>query len=380
VEFNCSQSVIENAKNIADDCTGCKLCMKQCVMLNNYCSSPKELFQEISSSEKVNSSIPYSCSMCNKCTMVCPKDLKLGEAFMGMRDDIVSKNKGKSPMKGHAAIENHQMFSFSKLFKTSVPDTKAGYTNRAFIPGCSLSSYNPDLVGKTIDFLQERLPGTGAVLMCCGKPTRDLGQVEKFKERYALLQKELDDLGVEEVITACQNCYMTISENSPMLKVKSLWEVIPEIGLSEEHVGKGKESDIEFSIHDACPTRYNTGIHDGVRWIVNELGYKMKESDHSREKTNCCGFGGMIVPANPELGKSIMKKSASALPSDYVITYCASCREAMAMGGKRSVHILNLLFNRGWSSNSEFPGIPKGTIDNWLNRYKSKAVIHRRSK
>lgn len=380
MDFNCSQSVINNAEDIASNCIGCKLCMKQCVMLRENCSSPEELFNNISSEGKVNPSIPYSCSMCNKCTMVCPKDLKLGEAFMNMRDDIVSKNKGKSPMKGHAAIENHQAFSFSKFFNTSIPDIKAGYTKRAFIPGCSLSSYSPYLVGETLEFLQEKLPGTGAVLMCCGKPTRDMGQIEKFKGRYSKLQNTLDDLGVEEVITACQNCYMTISENSPNLKVRSLWEIIPEIGLPEELVGKGKVSDIEFTIHDACPTRYNSGIHDGVRWIAKELGYKIKESDNSREKTSCCGFGGMVVPANPELAKELMKKSSSELISEYVITYCASCREAMAIGGKNSVHILNLLFNSEWNSNSEFPGLPKGFIENWVNRYKTKTEIVNRAK
>lgn len=375
MDFKCSDEVIKDAKNIFDNCIDCKLCMKQCEMLNDYCSSPKDLFGRISESGTVDVNIPYFCSMCQKCKKVCPRELKLSEAFMEMRRDIVKKNGGKSPMKGHRAVENHQRFSFSKLFNISIEDTRAGYTKRAFIPGCGLSSYSPYLVGKTLEYLQERLPGTGAILMCCGKPTMDLGQDDKFMERYSRLQGELELLGVTEVITACQNCYKTIQENSPNIKVSSLWEVIPSIGLPRSKVEAYK--DIVFSIHDACPTRDNSKIHDGVRWIIRELGYKVQESSDSREMTNCCGFGGMVFPVNPKLAKRVIKKSASIASSEYVITYCASCRQAMAMGGKKSVHILDLMFNNGGNSHLD---LTKGIVKSWGNRYKTKCEIRRFNK
>lgn len=371
MEFKCSDDVIKYAKDIFDNCIDCKLCMKQCEMLNDYCSSPKDLFKKVSESGTVNAIIPYSCSMCQKCTKVCPKELKLFDVFMEMRRDIVKKNDGRSPMTGHRAVENHQKFSFSKLFNISIRDTRAGYTKRAFIPGCGLSSYSPYLVGRTLEYLQERLPGTGIILMCCGKPTADLGQEDKFKKSYSKLQRELERLGVTEVITACQNCYKTIQESSPNIKVSSLWEVIPKIGLPDSNV---KVSDIVFSIHDACPTRDNSKIHDGVRWIVKELGCKVEESPDSRKMTNCCGFGGMVFPVNPELAKRVIKKSASIAPSEYVITYCASCRQAMAMGGKKSIHILDLMFNSEWGST---PGLTKSVLKSWVNRYKTKCEISR---
>jgi Fe-S oxidoreductase len=380
VNFNCSKDVLQGVREIADKCIDCRLCMKECIMLNDYCKSPKELFSQIKDEGKVDSKIPYSCSNCGKCTMVCPKDLRLGASFMDMRKEIVKQNKGKSPMKGHSAVENHQRFSFSKIFNTAIGDTKAGYTKRVFIPGCSLSSYSPYLIGKTLEFLQEKLPGTGAVLMCCGKPTKDLGQMDKFYERYSKLQREIDNLGAVEVITACQNCFLTISEHSSKLKVRSLWSVVPEIGLPAGLCGIGKNSDITFTIHDACPTRYNSEIHNGVRWIIKELGYKVEESPNSRERTNCCGFGGMILPAKPNLAKRVMSKSANEAKSDYVVTYCASCREAMVMGGKKSVHILNLMFNDKWDSSSDFPDLPDSFLKNWINRYKSKVEINKKKK
>lgn len=250
-------------------------------------------------------------------------------------------------------------------------------TKRVFIPGCSLPSYNPEAVKNTLEYLQEVLPGTGAILKCCGKPTKALGQVEEFKKRYSTLQAEIDKLGAEEIIVACQSCFLTMSEYSPNQKVTSLWEIFPEIGLPKEAIGKGKNSDITFAIHDSCSTRDRSDIHDGIRWILKELGYKTEEPPHTKETAKCCGFGGMVVPANPDLAARIMNKRTAEVESDYMVAYCAACRESMVKGGKKTVHILDLIFGPVYDSKSEFPGVSSSPLTGWINRYKSKININK---
>lgn len=250
-------------------------------------------------------------------------------------------------------------------------------TERVFIPGCSLPSYNPQLVEKTLEFLNNKLPGTGAILKCCGKPTKALGQVTKFKERYSQLQSEIDKLGAEEIIVACQSCFLTMTEYSTNQKVTSLWSLFPEIGLPEGRKGVGKDSDIVFAVHDSCSTRDRSDIHDGIRWIVNELGYKMEEPKNTKETTRCCGFGGMVVPANPDLALRVMKKRTAEVNTDYIVSYCAACRESMVKGGKKSIHILDLVFGGPWDSKSEYPDVPGNPVTGWMNRYKAKQCINK---
>ena len=372
---------IEDIQSIADECIDCKLCMKECVMLNDFCSSPKHLFKDILDKEgNVDPKIPFSCNMCKQCTIACPKDLKIGEAFMDMRKEITKANNGKSPMSGHKAIDMHKTLSFSKVFNTAVTDKRETDIKRVFIPGCSLPSYNPKAVGQILDYLQSVYPGTSAILKCCGKPTKAIGQTELFKERYADLQAEIDKLYADEIIVACQNCFNIISENSTNQKVRSLWQILPEIGLPEGAKGKGKGSDITIAIHDACPTREVSSIHDGIRWIMNELGYEVEELRYSRENTKCCGFGGMIAPANPDLAQRVMNRVTEEVKSDYMVTYCASCKDAMARGGKKSVHILDLIFGEQYNSKSEWPQVPGNVLISWMNRYSSKSEIKKRKK
>ncbi|WP_207640839.1 FAD-dependent oxidoreductase [Desulfitibacter alkalitolerans] len=349
----------------------CKLCMKECIMLNEFCEYPKQLMEQTLAACCIDPLIPYSCNMCNQCTINCPKEYKFSEIFAQMRMDLVKD--GEGPLPQHKPIHMHQKLGFHPIFNIVKPDVKAGFTKRAFMPGCSLPSYSPKLVGEILRYLQRELPGTGAVLRCCGKPTKALGLENDFAQRYSLLESAFKQLEVEEIIVACQSCYSMITTMSPHLKVRSLYEVLKEVGIPEEvkGIGKGKV----MALHDSCVTRDCSTIHDSVRFLMREMGYKIEELPHNRENTRCCGFGGMVVPANPNLAKRIMNRRASEAKSEHIITYCAACRESMTMGGKKALHLMDLMFNRQWDKTGA-PGL-QGPLQNWLNRYKSKKEIQR---
>ncbi|SDK75783.1 (Fe-S)-binding protein [Natronincola ferrireducens] len=244
-----------------------------------------------------------------------------------------------------------------------------------FMPGCSLPSYSPEAVTKTTAYLDSVFPRFSAVQKCCGKPTKAVGQYDLFKERFADLQKDMDDVNIEEMIVACQSCKLTFDEASTT-PTHSLWEILPLIGLPEELRGKAKGSDVVFTIHDSCSTRHMTKLHDGVRWILTELGYKYVESKCSREKTRCCGFGGMVVPANPEVAERVMKRRVETLDSEYVVVYCSACRSSILKGGSKAWHILDLVWGPVVHLNDEPPvDVLASPIKSWINRYKSKVGI-----
>ena len=144
-------------------------------------------------------------------------------------------------------------------------------SRKAFMPGCSLASYNPYNVEHTVKYLKSKFPDLSVIQKCCGKPTKAIGQAEMFNERFASLVEDIVFCEADEGIVACQSCMKTLAENDAYTTV-SLWELFPKIGLPEELIGKAKDSDVVFSVHDSCSVRDCTGIHDGVRWILTELG------------------------------------------------------------------------------------------------------------
>lgn len=375
-ENKCGLKDMSLINEIIEKCVQCKVCTKNCEMLKEYCDTPKELLTKVKENNEVEVIIPFSCNMCDRCEQVCPKDINMGEVFMGMRREIADSNMGTSPLDGHKAIHAHQQLGFSKYFSLEVNKNRTNI-KRVFLPGCSLSAYSPELVIKTYKYIKEKLPDTAILLQCCGQPTKSMGEEEEFNNKYKLLDKMLKESGAEEIITACQNCYKLISENSPEYKVSSLWTVLKDLGIPEVSKNLGEDSDLVFSIHDACPTRFNTEIQDSIRYIVGELGYKVEESEYSRDKTSCCGMGGMVLPINQDIFDKISGTVAKKFKVDYIITYCASCREAMVRSGKKSVHILDLVFGETWNKNSKFPGLPRNSIFNWVNRFKTKSMAKR---
>jgi len=251
---------------------------------------------------------------------------------------------------------------------------------RGFMPGCSLPSYSPANIEKTIQFLKKHYPDLSVIQKCCGKPTKALGQVELLEKRFNNLVQDIVDCEVAEMIVACQNCLNMLRE-SDKFRTVSLWEVLPQIGLPPEIRGKAKGSDVVISVHDSCPVRQEVGIHDGVRWVLSELGYKYAEPNYTRDKTRCCGFGGMIVPANPGLAKRIMERRIKDMPTEQIVVYCAACRSSMLMGGGKAWHLLDLLWGPVVTKESTPPeNVLASPVKAWVNRYKSKVVIDKNVK
>lgn len=389
--FVFSPETIALLSHISQECLGdmadngrprCSRCLKVCQMLTDFQVTPKVHFSKMLKTGEVEPELPFSCNLCSDCTCVCPKDLNLQHAFQLLRQDLAKAHQGRSPIKGHRGIEMHQRFGFSPVFNTAcrarlAEGKRENTVRRVFVPGCSLPSYKPELVEAILHFLQEKLPDTATLLKCCGKPTMDMGQLELFERRYGEFQAELDSMEADEVITACQNCYKMIEAKSPRQKVVSLWSLLPRLGLPKESLNVGKESDLTFAIHDSCPTRHVSAIHDGVRWIMDQLGYTVSELEKSRENTTCCGMGGMVAAANFPLAEKVMKARADEALSRVMVVYCASCRTAMLLGGKRCVHLLDLIFGVIYTNSSVFENKQKGTLANWFNRFRAKRCIER---
>jgi Fe-S oxidoreductase len=224
-------------------------------------------------------------------------------------------------------------------------------------------------------YLKEKFPDISAVQKCCGKPTIAIGQEALFRKRFENLCDDIRFCNADEVIVACQSCMNTLKKCTDF-KTVSLWELFPQIGLPEHLVGKAKDSDVVFSVHDSCSVRGYDGIHDGVRWILHELGYKTAEPEKTRATTRCCGFGGMVVPANPDVAQRVMDRRKADFPTEHIVVYCAACRQSMMKAGGKAWHILDLLWGDVVKSDTKCPeDVLSSPLSAWKNRYRSKKQI-----
>ena len=341
----------DQARQEAERCLSCecRLCVRDCQFLNLYCRTPKEMAQKFKDGYfREKPVLPYSCNLCELCGKLCPEQLCSGDMCMEIRELMVKEKSG--PLPQHQFVRRDQEYVRSD----AVALTKPGEPKQcewAFFPGCSLSASSPELVIIIHKYLQQKLPGTGVILRCCGAPTHCLGDDAKFESFAHDLVAEVKKLGASGLIIACPDCYRTIKRSTPDLKIRSLYDVIVEQGLPS---GSHATSPKTFSLHDSCTARDETTFTDNVRTLIKDMGYQLKEMEYSREKTRCCGAGGMIPYVNPELFMKLAKQRASEAECD-VITYCAACRDTFASTGKPAIHVLETIFNPGWEKNLHKP-------------------------
>jgi len=253
-------------------------------------------------------------------------------------------------------------------------------TRYAFMPGCALASYNPENVSKMIKHLKSVYPDLSVIQKCCGKPTQAIGQADLYKERYASLAADIKYVEADVMIVACQSC-MNVLGKDETFKTKSLWELLPEIGMPAELVGKAKDSDVVFSVHDSCSVRTKTGIHSGIRWILDQLGYKHVDPEKSHGTTRCCGFGGMIVPVSPDIALKVMERRVGDFTTDKIVTYCAACRQSMLKAKGEAWHIMDLIFGEVVYKNTAYPeDVLASPAKAWRNRGRSKKLIKKTMK
>lgn len=232
-----SDENIEMIKN--QKCIGCNKCMKGCPMLDKFCDSPKNLLRELSQKGEFEYNLPYSCMLCGYCTRVCPADVDLNSLFLNLRRDVVEGSGGKLPKDLNTrGVDIHQSLSFSNIFTS---DTVSLASETVFFPGCGLLANNPNIVANTYKYLKTKIPGIGIYTKCCGKPTRYMGKEDKFKQYYSIIKNEFKEKNIKTIITGCQNCYMTIGENSKDIEILSLWEILADIGVPEDKRDIGRD-------------------------------------------------------------------------------------------------------------------------------------------
>lgn len=366
----------------------CKLCMKECIMLNDYTECPKSLFKKYLEEgyENLDHMIAYSCNECSQCTLKCPKEFNMKGIFTALKEDYAEKNNGLVPLEILKESDRTQEKECGDEYCTRVDGSlqkkevpKKQKTKYVFVPGCTVSAYSPKGVENIVKHLKECLghENVGALLQCCGKVTRFIGETEKFEERNKKAIDILDDMGAEVIITVCPSCYKVFKETAKNQKVIAYWDLMKNlIGIPETARGIGIGSDVVFNIHDSCVTRDETSHHESVRWVLDELGYNWTEIERNGKNTRCCGVGGMVCSSNPELYERVYTRRANDFDQHNIVTYCGSCRGTVQAAGKDAVHILDLLFGPKYTKDQERARGYQTEQEMWKKRLETKERLN----
>jgi glutamate synthase (NADPH) small chain len=337
----------EEAIKEAQRCLACECleCVKVCVYLEHYKAYPRRYAREIYNNgsivlgERKANRLINSCSLCGLCERVCPNDFAMQDLCLSARRAMTAA--GKMPPSAHEFALLDLAFSRSDRFSMARHQPGKASSKWIFFPGCQWPASAPGQVERTYSHLCDNLKGdVGLILSCCGAPALWAGNQDIFSESLSDMETRWKSLGSSRLVTACSSCYRIFKENLPQIPVVSLWEVLEETLGPEIKAGTKPET---VAVLDPCTSRYQNEMQQSVRRLVKRLGVEIRELDLAGEFTECCGYGGLMQNANPELARNVASRRAGRSPADY-LTYCAMCRDNMARVGKRAVYLMDLIF------------------------------------
>jgi len=355
----------EEALQEADRCIQCECleCVKVCLYLDRSKGYPKKYARQVFNNEYVmhgrartKNLFINECSTCGLCEAVCPNHFHVGDLMLQARRSMVQKK--VMPPSFHEFALQDMAYSQSERFRLCRHEPGKTQSAWLYFPSCQLCATCPGEVEASYNYLRGHLEGgVGILLDCCGAPAYWAGREDLFREAQDSIRLAWESFGRPKFITACPTCRHLFQEFLPEMAPLTLWEMVEQFGLPPGL----PENPTTIAITDPCMSRHDPPTQARVRRLAQALGFSIRELPLSGDRTECCGYGGLMFNSDPQLAKEIVHRRALALDHDY-LAYCAMCRDNLAAEGKRSSHLIEHIFPgvpgadpaaRGWISWSE---------------------------
>lgn len=192
--------------------------------------------------------------------------------------------------------------------------------NIVYNPGCALQIYKPALAHRILMFLNTEFSGIGLHTVCC-------------RHQPGLMEPT-------QIINTCAGCDRRFSSLYEGITTISLWEILA----ASETFQFPNHNGLTLTIHDPCPVRSKSSVHQAVRTVLQKMNITIVEAGRNREHSICCGDD--FYPQLPVAKvHERMRARAASMPCEEVCVYCVSCIKSMYIGGKKPRYLVDLLFN-----------------------------------
>ncbi len=357
------------------DCR-CMECVKQCKFLEKNKKYPRKYIREIANTVSLlggglrsGRGLVLSCTLCGLCQELCPNSIPMPAVSLSGRQEMHKKN--ELPEAFYDFPVRDMLFSNSDAFQLCRHQPGTEESKYLFFPGCQMAASTPQYIAPVYRHLQQKLAGgVGLFLGCCGAPADWAGRQDLFQKTINQLLEQWEGMGKPVMIVGCTTCLQQFKGSAPGLEVMSLWEVFADYGLPKVPHTHGNIKKI--ALHDPCTARYETDIQEYVREILLMCDYEVEELAYSREKTRCCGYGGLVFYGNRDMAKEFACARVEESTLDFV-AYCSVCRDYFARAGKTTFHLLDVIFGNDNKKQGKEKGPNISEKEN--NRYQLKRQL-----
>ena len=347
----------------------CDRCLQNCEFMQYWRLYPKQIgnfmafgLGDMNLEPKSHNRMTNACMDCGVCERVCPAHIENGDQMMAVRRKMFTKQMIPPAYHFYWVNDMDEAAGENAYLRLPSPDGPAKYL---FFPGCQLGASDPRYPKALYDLLRQAEPATALLMTCCGAPAYWAGDEEKHQEMLDRVRQVWLELGKPTLVCACLTCLRLIRRFAPDITCVSLYKV-----LAESDLALPRYPDKEYALVDPCAAKFDATAREDVTALLTKMGVKAEPLYEDINKMPCCGFGGNVYGADPDMARSIRQKRIDADDRPY-ITYCANCRDIFAGGGKEAIHLLELMTELQPEGGRPAPHISERRA----NRIKAKALL-----
>jgi heterodisulfide reductase subunit D len=294
----------------------------------------------------------YTCTNCLMCQELCGvRDDGYGpwDITVAMREEMTERD---GPIEAHRplfeSLQQHdhpwsQPKAERGLWANALGLKKLGSGNATMLlfAGCSADreSGRPGAIAlaKLMQEAGEDFVILGDEEKCCGLYAYDLG----FRREYDRLENEnldaIKEAGIRKVVVACGSCQRIWRQYAK--KAQPQIAVLHGVEYVEDLVKTGR---LKFSktvpkkvtYHDSCHLGRGCGVYLAPRAILRSIpGVELVEMERNQRWAWCCGGGGGVAEAYPELAQwnaQDRMREAADTGAELVLTSSALCQRSFS--------------------------------------------------
>lgn len=294
-----------------------------------------------------------SCTMCGRCSMVCPVGNDLTYAIRKMREGMSAAGHAPeglvtattraitsgSPAGVKWVTVQAQIRRMEKQFGMTIPVNQPNVDYLVLMSSWEVLNY-PEYLG-AVGRIFKQAGATWTLSEHAYEATNSgiqIGASDLARELVGRIVKAADELKVKCVISPeCGHAYTAIRWEGPNLmgrpfgfEVKHILEVIDELRVAGRIRLKGT-IDKALTYHDPCQISRRGGVYEQPRKLLKDLAPNFREMNDTGTMNWCCGGGGGVGAnerAEPLKIVSFKRKKAQIeeLGVDTMVTACANCR------------------------------------------------------
>jgi len=293
----------------------------------------------------------WSCTTCGACEQECPLLIEYIDKIVDLRRGLVDDgNVPKSIQKALKALESRGN-PYGKMEKKRADWTRA----EGFSATCDVKVLNGSKSADTLYFVDsitsydDRIQAIGrATARILDKVGSDFGilgaaekdsghEVRRFGEEtlfMALRENNVEAIkasGVQRIVTSDPHAYNALKHD---YKDMPPVEHISQVMAREVKTGNLKLNPVEdqasvYTYHDPCYLGRHNQVYEEPREVLDAIpGLKRVEMSRSRDRSFCCGGGGLMLFYEPQeeqrMGVKRVQMAAEA-GANVIVTACPFC-------------------------------------------------------